>query len=254
MENRYGELAAWVYHLDKPIGRSFGDLEYYQARLDGCTGPILEPAVGNGRIFIPLLEAGFDVEGFDLSEDMLNYCRKECVARHLSPKLTRQAFHDFGYEKKFEAIVIPAGSFQLVTDFDSAMAVLHLFYKHLLPGGRLILDIDPMNVLIEPSHAMRSWKVSEDELLTLMVGHPEIDYAKQTSLSYLRYEHWKNGKLIMTELDPFCLRWWGIRELALALKDVGFVNLVVSGGYEHGKTPLRDDFIISFEAQRPENG
>ncbi len=52
MENVYGKLAAWVYHLDKPIGHSFGDLEYYRERLAGCTGAILEPATGNGRILI----------------------------------------------------------------------------------------------------------------------------------------------------------------------------------------------------------
>ena len=75
MENRYGKLASWVYNLDKPVGRSFGDLEYYRQLLGQCDGPILEPAVGNGRVFVPLLEAGFSIEGFDASEEMLGYCR-----------------------------------------------------------------------------------------------------------------------------------------------------------------------------------
>lgn len=30
MQNRYGKLASWVYNLDKPFGRSFGDQEYYR--------------------------------------------------------------------------------------------------------------------------------------------------------------------------------------------------------------------------------
>jgi len=73
MQNRYGKLASWVYNLDKPIGRSFGDQEYYRQRLEhGDDGPILEPAVGNGRIFVPLLEAGFRIEGFDASDEMLD--------------------------------------------------------------------------------------------------------------------------------------------------------------------------------------
>ncbi|WP_244649064.1 hypothetical protein [Neoaquamicrobium sediminum] len=71
MHNRYGKLASWVYDLDKPVGRSFGDVEYYLQRLAGCDGPVLEPAVGNGRILVPLLEAGLAVEGFDASEEML---------------------------------------------------------------------------------------------------------------------------------------------------------------------------------------
>lgn len=35
----YGDLASWVYHIDKPIGHSFGDIEDYLARLEGCSFP-----------------------------------------------------------------------------------------------------------------------------------------------------------------------------------------------------------------------
>ena len=50
-------------------------------------GKILEPAVGNGRILIPLLEKGLDVEGFDFSEDMLALLQKNCKERALHTKL-----------------------------------------------------------------------------------------------------------------------------------------------------------------------
>ena len=50
----YGDLASWVYHIDKPIGHSFGDIEYYLARLEVCSGPILEAGVGNGRVDVTL--------------------------------------------------------------------------------------------------------------------------------------------------------------------------------------------------------
>src|SRR5690554_7181724 len=107
MQNRYGKLASWVYHLDKPIGHSFGDLEYYRQRLSGCDGAVLEPAVGNGRIFVPLLEAGLDIEGFDASQDMIEYCRQECLERRLPVPLTCQRFDDFHYERRFAAIIMP---------------------------------------------------------------------------------------------------------------------------------------------------
>ncbi len=43
MNNRYGSLAAWVYHLDKPIGRSFGDIEFYREGLKDAAAPYLNP-------------------------------------------------------------------------------------------------------------------------------------------------------------------------------------------------------------------
>ncbi|MFN3883111.1 MAG: class I SAM-dependent methyltransferase [Nitrincola lacisaponensis] len=251
MENVYGKLASWVYHLDKPIGRSFGDLEYYSSRLEGCSGPVLEPGVGNGRIYIPMLERGFNIEGFDASEEMLAYCRRESSLRNLSPKLTCQTFSDFSYSDKFEVIIIPAGTFQLIFDFSAAMTVLRRFYSYLMPGGRIILDIDAMKGIIEASDSIRRWSVSEDELLTLTSSAPQVDCVNQTALSYLRYEHWSKGQLITTEMDLFYLRWWGVNELILALNAVGFTDVIASGGYEYGKEPSQDDLVITLEAQRP---
>lgn len=251
MPNRYGKLASWIYHLDKPIGHSFGDLEYYRQRLTGCDGPILEPAVGNGRIFIPMLEMGLAMEGFDASQDMLDYCRQECLSRGLAPALTCQTFEQFSYDRHFACIVMPAGSLQLITETASAMAVLKRFWDHLLPGGRLIVDIDPIESLIGEASSVRSWVVDGSDLLTLTSHRAEIDYIKQTTLDHLRYEHWRDGALLSTELDLFHLRWWGVEELALALRETGFVDVVVSGDYQHGRYPRNGARIISLEASRP---
>ncbi len=252
MHNRYGKLASWVYNLDKPVGRSFGDIEYYRQRLqNGQTGPILEPAVGNGRIFVPLLEAGFQIEGFDASNEMLDYCRSECRTRNLSASLTQQTFEQFAYEKSFSAIIVPAGSFQLVTDIASAGALLKRFYDHLSSNGTVIIDLMSIGGFLEPSGSVRSWVTEDGDLLTLTDHRLETDYISQTTLSYLRYEHWQSGRLMATELDLFKLRWWGVHEFSLALREAGFTDMVVSGNYQHGKAPQKDDEIISFEARRP---
>ena len=65
MSWEYGKLATEVYDLDKPLGHSFGDVEYYTRLLAEVSGRILEPATGTGRILIPLLEAGHEVDGLD---------------------------------------------------------------------------------------------------------------------------------------------------------------------------------------------
>lgn len=251
MNNRYGTLASWVYNLDKPVGRSFGDVEYYKQRLEECEGPILEPAVGNGRILVPLLESGFSIEGFDASDEMLGYCQNECGKRNLSANVTRQTFEEFSYGKGFAAIIIPAGSFQLVTDTTSATAVLRRFYDHLVPGAKLIMDLDPIGSFLSASGLVRRWTTEDDGLLTLTDHRVETDYVAQTTLSHLRYEHWRDGNLVKSELDLFKLRWWGVEEFSMALQRTGFVDVVVSGNYQHGRAPHKDDEIISFEARRP---
>src|SRR5262245_39754188 len=114
MSKLYQRLSAWAYDLDKPPGRSFGDIEFLTSRLADCRGPILEPAVGTGRVLIPLLEAGLTVEGFDASDEMLERCRTNCRARGLSPRLDKMQYESFQYDHTFAAIIIPAGSFELI--------------------------------------------------------------------------------------------------------------------------------------------
>lgn len=251
MNNRYGTLASWVYDLDKPIGRSFGDVEFYRERLHGLRGPILEPAVGNGRLFVPLLEAGLAMEGFDASAEMLDYCLKGCEERSLPANLTQQTFESFSYPKRFEAIVVPLGSFQLITAYPAAMAVLKRFHDHLLPNGRVILDLDSVGSFFDASHSIRRWHTGEGDLLTLTGDRLDTNFVTQTTVTSLRYEHWRNGKLLDTELDLFSLRWWGIAEFELALRAAGFVDIVTCGDHQHGRAPRKDDGIITFEARRP---
>lgn len=248
MENSYNNLASWVYHLDKPIGRSFGDVEYYSERLQGCNGPILEPAVGNGRILIPLLEQGLDLYGFDASAAMLNYCEQELAARKLRSVLKQQRFDDFEFEQLFEAIIIPAGSFQLITDVQEAMVVLKRFRAALRPNGRLILDLSPISELFTANMPARQWPVA-DGLLSLTAAAEATDYVQQTSRTQLRYEHWHREKgLLASEMDVFALRYWGLNEFELALKEAGFTAIQYASNYRFGAAPSAESHTITFEA------
>jgi len=248
-DNRYGSLSAWVYDLDKPIGHSFGDVEFLLGRLKGCAGPILEPAVGTGRVLIRLLEAGHDVEGFDGSDEMLEICRRNCRARGFSPPLSWMRFEDFQYDRKFAAIVMTAGTFMLIGEFETACAVLRRFHDHLLPGGRLILDISPDDCFTSDL-STRTWTSADGDVLTLQENKTELDYVMQRSVTPMRYEHWRGGKLVESELEMFIMRWWGMHELAMALTSAGFAPPVISGGFEHGRPPRSGDNVISFEAER----
>ncbi|MEN5145291.1 class I SAM-dependent methyltransferase [Brevundimonas diminuta] len=250
LSNRYAGLAARVYELDKPVGRSFGDVEFYAARLKGCDGPVLEPAVGSGRVLVPLLEAGFEVVGFDASEAMLDLCRAACARRDLTADLSVARFDDFAYATRFAAAIVPAGSFQLIATAQEGLAVLRRLHDHLAPGGRLILDLDPVSAVLAPPGPTRRWTDADGEVLTLTEERVDSDLLNQSVVSHLRYDQWTDGRLTASELELFALRWWGVEEMRLALTAAGFADITVSGGYEHGRPPRRDDEVITFEATR----
>lgn len=247
--NRYRSLAARVYAADKPIGRSFGDVELYTELLRGVTGPVLEPAAGNGRVLVPLAEAGLELVGTDPSADMLDRCRAECDARGLSVGLELGRFDTVDPEARYAAIIVPAGSIQLVLDPAQTREILAGFCAALMPGGRLIFDLDSLHALAETAPGARSWR-DGDDLLTLTTVTESVDVAAQTTMSQLRYERWHGGALAETELEQFALRLWGVNEMLLLLEAVGFTEVRVHADYERDSAPSESTRVVTFEAVR----
>lgn len=244
----YSKLCSEVYDLDKPIGHSYGSVEYYLNRLDSCKGPILEPATGTGRILIPLLEKGFKVDGFDISTEMLNICRINCEKRGLNPILFEMDMETFSLNTKYDAIIIPSGTFLLLHDREKSIKALNNFYSHLDNGGRLILDICFQPDFSIGKVSTRKWECENGDIITLQDTNVEIDYINQYTVSYGRYEKWRNGSLIQTELEPFPLRWYGVEEFKMILKQIGFEDIVISADYNYGQYPTKANQIITFEA------
>jgi len=245
----YGDLCARIYDLDKPIGHSFGDVEHYARRLAGVTGPILEPAVGTGRILIRLLREGLDVRGYDLSEQMLAVCRangeREGVAAPVSPgdMLTHRE------PGGFDAVIVPCGSLILLPDRDAVMVALRNFHENLAPGGRLILDV-PAPSFDTGLPPMRHWW-DGDDLLTMQTMHVTVDQLAQQVTQWLRYELWRDDTLVTTQLQIFRLLWFGLPEFTEMLRATGFGDIAVVGDYSDDE-PTADSGVWTFEAVKPD--
>lgn len=251
MFNRYGAICAEIYDIDKPIDRPRSDVAFYRERLESIVGPILEPAVGSGRALIPMLEAGLDVRGFDASPQMLARCRSRCAERGLAPELRSARFEDFAYDERFAAIVLPVGTFTLIEDFELALATLGRFHAHLRPGGLLMLDVGSLAELGARGEGVRRWDAPGGDLLTMEIRRAEVDHVRQTFTQHLRYERWRDGQLLASELDVMVQRSWGVRELALALGAAGFTGVQVSPEYARGRPLRASDRSFTFEALRP---
>lgn len=241
-QNQYGGLASRVYHLDKPIGHSFGDIEFYADLLAEAEGEVFEPAVGTGRILIPLLERGIRVSGSDPSEHMLEICRTECSRRGLHTTLSSGTFETIPKDRALSAVIIPAGSIQLVTDPERVQRVFTQVRSALGAGGKLIFDLDPLSSLTHTVAPARSW-TDGDDTLTMTSALESVDFASQTTVSQLRYELWREGILHGSELDRFALRFWGAHEVVLALKAAGYTQVELVADYAPG-TPVTGETAV----------
>ncbi|WP_101696282.1 class I SAM-dependent methyltransferase [Clostridium minihomine] len=248
MLSYYGRLSSEVYDMDKPIGHSFGDVEFYRERLKTCTGPVLEPATGTGRILIPLLEQGIQVAGFDSSKEMLNLCRRNCKKRGLSPKLFEAKMESFSEDTKYDAIIVPTGTFLLLHKREDSIQALQNFYQHLSNRGRLILDLFLQTDISIGTVSTKTWECPNGDIITLENKTVEVDYINQYTISHGRYEKWREGVLLQTELEYFPLRWYGVEEFRSILEWIGFKDIVISADYQWGQYPSSPEAIVTFEA------
>lgn len=247
--NRYGALAAEIYDIDKPFG-ALPDTKFHLARFSGFGRPILEPACGTGRTLVPFLEAGHDITGFDQSPEMLERCRARCVAGGFSPDLRQQRFEDFRYDRKFGAILVPVGTFTLIDDAAVAQAVLRRFRDALEPGGIVVLDIQGLGFLAHTGDDRRSWIAQNGDLLTIEGIRNRTDWLAQRAEYAIRYERWRDNRLVETHLEPMAQRYWGVEEFRLTLEAAGFGQVSVVGGYDRDR-PLRANArSLTFEAVR----
>jgi Methyltransferase domain len=242
----YGTLATEVYELDKPVGRPFADVEYYTHLLAGVSGPILEPATGTGRVLIPLLEAGHQVDGLDSSPQMLACCRQHCRDRGLDPVLREADMTIYVRLAAYEAVIIPAGSIALLDGRKATLQALACFRDSLVPEGLLIVDV-PVPQPAAAHEVMRYWPRGSD-LWTLQTLHTEYDPVASQTTRFLRYDKWQDGTLRLTELQTFRLQHWTSQEFADLLAEAGFTRILVTADYQHARTPGTASDVWTFHA------
>jgi len=109
---------------------------------------ILEPFCGNGRIMLPLAEAGYEVWGMDLSINMLNHLKKKLENRgediRTKIKLIHSDILKDSWPEKFDMIILGCNCmFELPTP-EMQQRVLKKAYASLNRDGLLFIDNDNM--------------------------------------------------------------------------------------------------------------
>jgi len=127
------------------------DVAWFRRIVEEGGQPALDLACGTGRLLVPFLQEGLDVDGCDISEDMLAYCRARAQAEGLSPHLLNQPMHAFEAERVYRTIFI-YGSFGIGGTHAHDLATLETAHRHLAPNGTLAFD------LFLPNFDPRGWE------------------------------------------------------------------------------------------------
>ena len=117
------------------------DRAYYLDLVRERGEPVLDVGCGTGRLLLDYLGLGIDVDGLEISAEMLAICRSKAAAAGLDVegRLFEQAMEAMDLPRCYRTIIVPSSSFQLVVDAAAAAEALRRFHDHLVPGGTLAL-------------------------------------------------------------------------------------------------------------------
>jgi len=134
---------ARLYDLD--LTADPGDLDLYLALATRTGGPILELAVGSGRLAVPLAEAGHEVVGVDLDPAMLDRARLRASRSAGADRLTFVEADLVGLRLpdagRFGLAFIALNSLLVLPTRAAQRAALVTLADHLAPGGVAVVDI-----------------------------------------------------------------------------------------------------------------
>ncbi len=230
---------------DIPYGRDF-----YVELAREAKGPVLDVACGTGRILLPCLQAGVDIEGVDLFEPMLARLRTKAAALELNPKLHRANMADFRLDRRFALVMIPFNAFIHNMTADDQIRCLRTCREHLLPGGLLAFDT------FFPSHAIvgapENTRVLEGELPHPTTGLPMRMYDTRTFDRVAQTQHSLNelelldadGNIVDVKRTRSESRYVYKNEMELLLRLAGFARWEIAGDFDRRPLTRETDAMI----------
>ena len=238
-------------HIGQPM---MVDVPFYIEYARETGGPILELACGTGRVLVPIAEAGFTVHGLDISENMLHVARAKINDKKLSHlvSLSRHDMANFDLPMKNHGMAfIAARSFMHLFTQRKQLDCLECVYRHLKPGGLLIMD------LYAPSFKWLSQSPEDDfkvrREFTLPNGNRVIhkrrfrgvDLVNQINSEEILFEEYDNeGNLVHTREAYMDTRFTFRYELELLLDRVGFRVQNVFRDYEKNPYDGTGEIIV----------
>jgi SAM-dependent methyltransferase len=102
--------------------------------------PVLELGCGTGKITIPIVEAGFEAIGVDLSEGMLAEARRKTHGRSLPIQFHQEDMTSFALDRKFPLIILPSNNLSHLLTFQEAEACFSRVADHLEDSGAFVID------------------------------------------------------------------------------------------------------------------
>ena len=213
------------------------DRDFYLGLARAARGPVLDLACGSGRLLIPALAAGVDIDGLELEAEMMGELTRKARARELEPRIHPGDMRNLALPRRYALIYCAFNTLVHNLTPEDWIATLRGCREHLAPGGTLAFDVQTMTpaALCDPDGVpVQEFDVRYPEAgLTLRV----IDSRRKDPVAQLQ-----RSRIEVQELDAegavttkhrfeTTIRWVQKNELTLMLAMAGFERWQIDSGF-----------------------
>ena len=252
----HGLVARWWSEFNRDWRGS--EIEYFKNVIERYGQPALDVGCGTGRILVPCVEAGIEVHGTAISNEMIRLCRARLISLGLDADLTVTPTHELNLGQRYRTI-ISCGVFGVGTTREEDLDGLRRIRKHLTPGGCLIFDFYlPRENLNEwsiwskrarPTLPSR-WtkpdvrKTSDNDELALQTRTIEFDPMEQYSVREIRMKQYEDQELVNCHQYRIRLNSYFKNEILLMLNVAGFDQVEMYAGLTDVKPVAYEDYHL----------
>lgn len=234
------------------------EIQYFRRYIDRYGDPALDVACGTGRLLLPYLHAGLDVDGCDISHDMLAMCRERAEREGLKANLYAQAVHELSLPRRYKTIIF-CGGFGLGGYRKHDLEGLRRIHEHLESGGVLVMDNEvpyasnewpywpkhKRQKLPEPAGRTGQRRRGMDGLDYMLVSRVvAVEPIEQRVTLEMHAQLWKEDELLADERHEIRMTVYFKDEIVLMLEKVGFSGVRVLGYHNDAEPTSDDDFLV----------
>jgi len=260
----YGLVARWWAETNTAEP---AELAWFADAIGRYGTPVLDVGCGSGRLLLPLLEAGIDVDGTDISGDMLAHAGAAAAKGGHAPRLTTCPAHELSLGRTYRTIFM-CGVFGIGATREQDREALRRIHDHLEPGGALLIahwlpyaDRDEQGWgRWLPGHRAgvpRVWQAEGDrrrmadgDELELMTRLASLEPLAQRQVLEIRARLWHAGVVVQEETSTLSENLYFAQELADQLTGAGFRDVSIEGPYT-GQPATDDDTGVVLVGRRP---
>lgn len=235
-----------------------GELAYYRAAIERYGEPALDLGCGAGRLLVPLCAAGLDVDGADVSQDMLDRAMAAAgrAGIDLAGRLVRCSFSGLELARRHRTVIC-VDSFGIGGSRADDELALRGIHENLEPGGALVFSIDlatPAQIegLADPARvypsewpvAGRRARLADGDELELVTRVAWFDRVTRVETMEIRARLWHGDTLKAEQEGRLLWSHYSLADLLAMLATAGFRDVNVEGCYTGRPATSTDETVV----------